>query len=65
MKKNDNEIIWTPTEKEIGAHTFEIIVTDGLATTQQQATIYVNDKPQITIKSQEISDFLDKSLLIE
>ena len=48
-----------------GAQIALIIGEDELEKKQLTVKYLRNDKPQITIKSQEISDFLDKSLLIE
>ena len=48
-----------------GAQIALILGEDELEKKQLTVKYLRNDKPQITIKSQEISDFLDKSLLIE
>ena len=48
-----------------GAQIALILGEDELEKKQLTVKYLRNDKPQITIKSREISDFLDKSLLIE
>ena len=48
MVLENNNLVWTPSPKDIGPHQISIIVTDGLSPTEQTFTLFVNDQPTIT-----------------
>ena len=43
----DKKITWEPNETQLGAHFIEIESFDGIASTNQEFTVFVNDIPQI------------------
>lgn len=48
MDLEKNKISWVPSPEDIGPHQVKIIVSDGLAPTEQSFTVFVNDQPTIT-----------------
>ena len=47
MKLSDKKIIWEPEEAQVGSHFIEIESSDGMESTSQSFTIFVNDIPKI------------------